>query len=645
MWGREMGHGLILLRLLRTVARLVLLVAVLIAGMAAVPVDNQQQAAPQELYQMRFPLAGPRSFTDTFGAPRDGGRLHRGVDIFAEKLTPVVAVADGTVRNVSTGERAGRYIVLEHTDGWSSYYLHLNNDSPGTDDGLQDERVPGIVVGARVAAGDPLDYVGDSGNAEETPSHLHFELHNPDGEAINPYPHLLAAEAAPDAQVEQALLGASDPLRAPGGTEVIGHFDPGDGFAAGLWVNDDVAYLGTWGRAGACPATGVRMLDVADPVVPELIGVVASGDEFPETDTDSVWVGEIATDSFTGTIAVAAVSLCDNSERNRQTDSFRGLAIYDVTVPSDARLLGVHHTGEQTQGVHDVDVAVRADGTVLVAATVMQSLLHSELLGDLRLVDITDPANPVETADWDFRSDVTQEERDQLPAGIDEGQLHAHSVSFAADGQRLWVANWDAGAVLLNVGDSALPLRTNWVNQLSSAEGNVHSVVSYAEGGVIIVSSEDLYPTGTKDHEPGWGQQAVLDLTGSPLSRLVPGGAATDADRAVPLDGYHSAHNAVLEGNLLYTSWYSSGVRIVDIAQPAEPVEIGYFVPPPTIDPQGYWVAPNGSRSFAMVWDVSVVDDLIYLSDMNSGLWIIRYVGDNPAPTNRSSSAELAYVR
>jgi hypothetical protein len=123
----------------------------------------------------------------------------------------------------------------------------------------------------------------------------------------------------------------------------------------------------------------------------------------------------------------------------------------------------------------------------------------------------------------------------------------------------------------------------------------------------------------------------------------VPGGAATDADPAVPLDGYHSAHNSVLEGNLLYTSWYSSGVRIVDVAQPAEPVEIGYFVPPPTIDPQGYWVAPNGSRSFAMVWDVRVVDDLIYLSDMNSGLWIIRYVGDNPAPTNRSGISVVKY--
>ena len=91
----------------------------LFAGAAAAdtPTPQIDPVAP-DLYGMRFPVDGPHSFTDSFGAPRQGNRVHQGVDIFAEKLTPVVAVANGVVRKTATGFRAGRYIVVEHDDGW-----------------------------------------------------------------------------------------------------------------------------------------------------------------------------------------------------------------------------------------------------------------------------------------------------------------------------------------------------------------------------------------------------------------------------------------------------------------------------------------------------------------------------------------------
>ena len=242
------------LRLVRMSARLGVVLSLLFAGAAAADTPRPQidPAAP-DLYEMRFPVDGPHSFTDSFGAPREGKRVHQGIDIFAEKLTPVVAVADGVVRKTATGSTAGRYIVVEHDDGWLSYYLHLNNDSPGTDDGRRAQPVAGIVPGAVVKAGDLLDYVGDSGNAESTPSHLHFELHRRNGDIVNPYPHLLAAAGASETAVERALQEAGDDILASESTVVVGHFDPGDGFAAGIWVNDDTVYLGTWGRPGACP--------------------------------------------------------------------------------------------------------------------------------------------------------------------------------------------------------------------------------------------------------------------------------------------------------------------------------------------------------------------------------------------------------
>jgi hypothetical protein len=618
------------LRIIPATLRLALVAAVLLLGAASVDVTGPAVAeTPQTLYPMSFPLDGAHSFTNTYGAPRDGDRLHQGIDIFADKLTPVVAVADGRIRRIAVGERAGRYIVLEHADGWFSYYLHLNNDSPGSDDGLRNEWVSGIVVGAEVAAGDLLDYVGDSGNAEATPAHLHFELHTPTGEVINPYPHLLAASGASAAAVDAALEKAGATEVMDGNTAVVGQLDPGNGFAAGLWVHADTVYMGTWGRAQACPAAGVRIIDVANPAIPELVAAMATGEEFPATDTDSVWVGAIETQWFTGEVGVVAVSLCDGSERGRRSDGFRGLAFYDLAEPSAPRLLSTYDTGELTQGVHDLDVAVRGDGRVLVAATVMQSTLHTDgERGDVRLVEMTDPVRPREIADWDFRQDLAAQ-GGALRPGFNDEQYHSHSVSFTADGRRLWVAAWDGGSVLLDLDDPAQPHSTDWILRTASAEGNVHSVVSYAAKGVVIVGSEDLHPGADDDHQRGWGYELILDLTGRQLSRLVPGGVVADADTLVPLDGFHSAHNAVLVGSRLYTSWYSSGVRIVDLADAANPVEIGYFIPTATPDPQGYWVAPDGSRRFAMAWDVRVADGLIFVSDMNSGLWIVRYLGDD----------------
>ena len=97
---------------------------------------------------------------------------------------------------------------------------------------------------------------------------------------------------------------------------------------------------------------------------------------------------------------------------------------------------------------------------------------------------------------------------------------------------------------------------------------------------------------------------------------------------APPRDGLHTAHEAKLSGDTMYAAWYSSGVRIVDVSDPAVPVETGYFVPPPNVDPQGYWTAPDETTRFAMVWDVVVGGDLLFISDMNTGLWIVRELAD-----------------
>lgn len=163
---------------------------------------NAAEPAPPDWI---FPIVGVDrvdfAYSDTFGAPRSGGRSHHGVDIgtYGVKGVPVVAAADGVVRYVNWSSDADDLnpercctIAIDHADGWETWYIHLNNDDPGTDNGLAWGIAEGIVPGVEVKAGQLIGWVGDSGNAEESIPQLHWEVHL-NGAVVNPTPHADAA--------------------------------------------------------------------------------------------------------------------------------------------------------------------------------------------------------------------------------------------------------------------------------------------------------------------------------------------------------------------------------------------------------------------------------------------------------------------
>ena len=139
-----------------------------------------------------FPVHGPASFTDTFGAARAIVGWHHGEDIFAPIGAPVLAVAKGTVFSVGWNDVGGNRLWLRDTKGNEFYYAHLSAFSPLA------------VNGAHVQAGDVLGFVGNTGDAETTPPHLHFEIHPVDllglgyDGVINPYPYLTAWQRLED---------------------------------------------------------------------------------------------------------------------------------------------------------------------------------------------------------------------------------------------------------------------------------------------------------------------------------------------------------------------------------------------------------------------------------------------------------------
>ncbi|MDX2342679.1 MAG: M23 family metallopeptidase [Acidimicrobiia bacterium] len=169
------------------------LVVALVAASFILP--TAALAATDEFRLVYFPHEDITSaFSNDWGDARSGGRSHLGTDIFGHKHSAVVAVADGFVTKMAESSRSGFHVRIEHRDGWESWYMHLNNDSLGTDDGSGGTGgafPEDIEVGMFVAAGTVIGYVGDSGNAEGSSSHTHFELHN--GRAVNPYPYLADA--------------------------------------------------------------------------------------------------------------------------------------------------------------------------------------------------------------------------------------------------------------------------------------------------------------------------------------------------------------------------------------------------------------------------------------------------------------------
>ncbi len=167
--------------------------ALVIAPMTTAPAVAAPASDEPAFTMVVFPHEGNAvHFWDSWGARRSGGRRHKGTDIMSPRGTEVVAVADGVVTDFGHHRMSGYYVRIDHGGGWTTTAMHLNNDTLGTDDGEGGEWAAfhaELKVGDEVKAGDVIGYVGDSGNAEGTQPHTHFEVKF-DGKKLNPYPFL-----------------------------------------------------------------------------------------------------------------------------------------------------------------------------------------------------------------------------------------------------------------------------------------------------------------------------------------------------------------------------------------------------------------------------------------------------------------------
>ncbi len=206
------------------------MLAVLVAPLAA----SAQSTGYERVVDMTFPVPADTYtvlYDSYFDARGGGSRVHRANDIMADKMVPIAATVDGEICTATGVDEAmpsyGYLIRLCGDDGLVYVYVHINNDTPGTDDGaggVEHAYAPGIEKGVRVTRGQHIAFVGDSGNAEGTGPHIHFEIHDEEmteqeGQ-VNPFYSLEAAEERGD------FPEAPVPLAEGGSPTVTGEGEP-----------------------------------------------------------------------------------------------------------------------------------------------------------------------------------------------------------------------------------------------------------------------------------------------------------------------------------------------------------------------------------------------------------------------------------
>ena len=151
---------------------------VLLAGFAILNSSYTPSKVHPVSKTLAFPVSGKKSNIGSYwGESRGGGvRKHEGIDIFARKGTPVVAICDGVIASVGNEKIGGKTVWLQSDEHpWTAYYAHLD--------------VQKVRTGQVVRKGQVIGTVGKTGNARHTPAHLHFGIYNRRG-PVNPLPYV-----------------------------------------------------------------------------------------------------------------------------------------------------------------------------------------------------------------------------------------------------------------------------------------------------------------------------------------------------------------------------------------------------------------------------------------------------------------------
>jgi hypothetical protein len=546
-------------------------------------------------------------------------------------------------------------------------------------------------------------------------------------------PTTAPADAATPAPSAAEISTPAQPLSAsitPLGQVSFG----GQGFNGDVFAHNGFAYVGTWGYGGACPATGVKIVDLSDPTQPRQTGVLAA---MPGTTQEKMIVRHVSTSAFSGDLLAVGIQRCDPTSH-----APAGASFWDVSDPLNPVQLGFFPTGS-ARGVHELDLVQQGDRVLALLAVPYAERVSGGSELDFRIVDASDPRHPAQLAQWGVGTNLGLDVRGGI--GCNRATFD-HSARASADGRYVYLSYWDAGVIVLDISDPTAPRLAGRIQYPADEEGETHSVAEADGGRELLVADEDgifgppyhlhfrvQTPTGASDvygceaffspplasrgridaqlvavgsgcpgsrfaQDPrgtvalvddggcGMGEKAAALAQAGALALIAPqqgdpvaaqggaiaalpivtvraGDAATLKQAAAggplpitlpsekhsgglriwdisnlaaprqlavyqtpdsaafppPDDGFYTVHNPEVAGNVAYLSWYSDGLRVLDISDPANPREIASYVPPAAHNPFGVEF-PNRT----LVWGVHLAGDLVLLSDINGGLYVLR---------------------
>jgi hypothetical protein len=420
----------------------------------------------------------------------------------------------------------------------------------------------------------------------------------------------------------------------------IGHADPGFGFNADVVAHRGFAYLASWGAfedpdAGLdfCPSLGVRVYSLHNPRHPEHVATFADGVSEPDLDgswTEKVIVRHVNTAAFSGDVAVVSIQSCS-------AEGFVGFGLWDVTDPTDPTRLSLYET-PSTNGSHEIWMAAPGNRAYVYTAIPFSELTSSSDFDpetfsattpgepDFRIIDISDPSNPVKVGEWGAWAELGvypfSGQGNEFPASF------THSVITNRKATTAYLSYWDLGTVILDISDPADPLFVGRTEYPPEAEGNAHSAWLGNGGHLLIQTDEDFDPEPDATTEPGWGFARFFDITDPAQPVEISDLTLPTTTQLPPPIGFFSVHDPKVHGGRAYFSWYSEGIVVADISQPAAPRIIGHFVPPPTADPMGFFgpffLGREDNPAFPFVWGVFPHRNYVLASDINSGLWVLK---------------------
>jgi hypothetical protein len=303
-------------------------------------------------------------------------------------------------------------------------------------------------------------------------------------------------------------------------------------------VDGDICYVGHLD-----PPHGTSILDISDPRAPKMMAQI-----------------EVPMHTHSHKVRVRNGLMLVNSEafpRNRVQPGFvGGLRIYDVADPAKPREIGFHRTGGG--GVHRFDF----DGRHAYISTDMDGYTGQITM----IVDLADPTRPREVARWWLPGQWTA--GGDIPDWPALSHRTHHPLRY---GDRLYVSCCEGGFAILDVSDVAKPsvmarVKSHWGYMTHT----VMPLVSAAAPGRDLVVAVD----------EGWnllGGFWITDITERDKPKVI--GEYLLPDGGGPgLWGAHQPHEAVVD-DLVFIAWLSHGLRVLDIADPYKPREIGKFVP------------------------------------------------------------------